>query len=359
MRDAPGRTGDAAGEAPARRPPADPGPPVAVLGAGSWGTALALLLARNGRAVRMWHRDARAAARLAEDRENKRRLPGHPFPPELSVEPGLEDAVAPAGEVLVAVPSHAFAEVIARAARAARPEAGIAWATKGLDPGSGRWLHEVAVDALGSAARAAVVSGPTFAREVAEGLPAAVAVACADLERARRLAALLHGPRFRAYANDDVVGVSVGGALKNVLAVAAGAADGLGLGANARAAIIARGLGEMLRLGEAIGARPATLMGLAGLGDLVLTCTGDQSRNRRFGLALAAGDDPGEALARMDGVVEGAPAAAAVLALARRLGVELPITEQVAAVVRGDATPRQAVEALLARAPAAEYHDEE
>ena len=331
---------------------------IAVLGAGAWGTALALLLARNGRPVRLWTRDAAAAARLAEERENRRYLPGHSFPPCLSIEPELEAGAASADEVLVAVPSHAFREVLGRVAGAVRGSAGVTWATKGLDPGSGRWLHEVAVDALGTAARAAVVSGPTFAGEVAEGLPAAVAVACADLDRARRLAGLFHGPRFRAYANDDVTGVSLGGAVKNVLAVAAGVADGLGLGANTRAAIVSRGLGEMLRLGRIAGARPATLMGLAGLGDLVLTCTDDQSRNRRFGLALAAGDTPDEARERVGRVVEGATAAPAVLALAKRFGIEMPITEQVAAVVRGDATPAGAVEALMARAPATEYEEE-
>ena len=330
---------------------------IAVLGAGAWGTALALLLARNGSTVSVWTRDPDTAGRLARDRENRRDLPGHAFPPCLSVTAELETAVASAGEVLVAVPSHAFREVLGRVAGAARDSAGVTWATKGIDPGSGRWLHEVAVDALGTADRAAVVSGPTFAGEVAAGLPAAVAVACADLDRARQLAGLLHGPRFRAYANDDVSGVSLGGAVKNVLAVAAGVADGLGLGANTRAAIVSRGLGEMLRLGRIVGARPATLMGLAGLGDLVLTCTDDQSRNRRFGLALAAGDQPDEARERVGPVVEGATAAPRLLALAERLGIEMPITEQVAAVVGGEATPAGAVETLLARAPAAEFEE--
>ena len=331
---------------------------IAVLGAGSWGTALALLLARNGHPVRLWARDATAAGALAARRENRRYLPGHSFPASLAIEPELEAAAA-ADEILIAVPSHAFREVLARAAAAAAHDgAGVTWATKGLDPGSGRWLHEVAVDVLGTAARAAVVSGPTFAGEVAKGLPAAVAVACADLDRARRLAALLHGPRFRAYANDDVAGVSLGGAVKNVLAVAAGVADGLGLGANTRAAIVSRGLNEMLRLGALVGARPATVMGLSGLGDLVLTSTDDQSRNRRFGIALAAGHGPVEARARAGRVVEGATAAPVVLALAKRFGIEMPITEQVAAVVQGEATPAAAVETLLARSPTSEYEQE-
>ena len=332
---------------------------IAVLGAGSWGTALALLIARNRAPVRLWTRNAAAAAALAIERENRRYLPGHPFPANIAIEPELEAAAAGADEVLISVPSHAFRAVLGRVAGTViRDGSGVMWATKGLDPESGRWLHEVAVDALGTAARAAVVSGPTFAGEVAKGLPAAVAVACADLDRARRLAGLLHGPRFRAYANDDVAGVSLGGAVKNVLAVAAGVADGLGLGANTRAAIVSRGLSEMLRLGRMVGARPQTLMGLAGLGDLVLTCTDDQSRNRRFGLALAAGDRPDEARERVGGVVEGATAAPVVLALAERLGIEMPITEQVAAVVRGDAAPAGAVDVLLARSPSTEYAPE-
>ena len=333
---------------------------IAVLGAGSWGTALALLLARNGRDVRLWTRDAAVAARLAGERENRRYLPGHSFPACLAVEPELEAAIGGAGEILISVPSHAFGAVLERVAgTASRNGAGVTWATKGLDPGSGRWLHEVVVDSLGTAARAAVVSGPTFAAEVAKGFPAAVAVACADLDRARRLAGLFHGPRFRAYANDDVAGVSLGGAVKNVLAVAAGVADGLGLGANTRAAIVSRGLGEMLRLGKIVGARPETLMGLSGLGDLVLTCTDDQSRNRRFGLALAAGHGPDEARERVGGVVEGATAAPMVFALAERCGIEMPITEQVSAVVRGAATPGEAANALLARSPATEYEHEQ
>ena len=332
---------------------------IVVLGAGSWGTALALLVARGGRPVQLWTRDAEAAERLRRDRENRRYLPGHPFPPGLSIEPDLEAAAGDAEEILVVVPSHAFRAVLGRVAKVARDGAGLTWATKGVDPGSGQWLHEVAVDALGTAARVAVVSGPTFAGEVAAGLPAAVAVASADLERARRIAGLFHGPRFRAYANDDVAGVSLGGAVKNVLAVAAGVADGLGLGANTRAAIVSRGLREMLRVGRVAGARPATLMGLAGLGDLVLTCTDDQSRNRRFGLALAAGDGPEEARRRVGQVVEGATAAPVLLALAERHAIEMPITAQVAAVVRGEATPTGAVEALLARAPATEHEDPE
>ena len=332
---------------------------IAVLGAGSWGTALALLLARNGHPVCLWTRNAPAAAALAAERENRRYLPGHSFPPCLAVEPGLETAAASADEILIAVPSHAFREVLRRVAGVpARDGAGVTWATKGLDPASGRWLHEVAVDVLGTAARAAVVSGPTFAGEVAKGLPGAVAVACADLDRARRLAALLHGPRFRAYANDDVAGVSLGGAVKNVLAVAAGVADGLGLGANTRAAIVSRGLNEMLRLGALVGARPATLMGLSGLGDLVLTCTDNQSRNRQFGLALAAGHGPDEARDAVGRVVEGATAAPVVFALAERFGIEMPITEQVAAVVRGDTMPAEAVETLLARSRTSEYMQE-
>lgn len=338
---------------------------ITVVGAGSWGTALALLLARNGHTVQLWQRDQDAALRMGRQGQNARYLPGFTFPPTLtSAISDLESALVPSDEVLVAVPSVGFRDTLRRIARVTQQRGadrplGVTWATKGLDPDSGRWLHEVAAELLGADARPAVLSGPTFAREVAQELPAAVALGCADPERARHLVTLFHGVRFRVYANDDVAGVSLGGAVKNVLAIAAGVADGLSLGANTRAAIISRGLREMLRVGRVAGARASTLMGLAGLGDLVLTCTDDQSRNRQFGLALAEGLAPDEARARARGVVEGAGAAIAVLGIARNHGIEMPITEQVAAVVKGAVEPARAVESLLAREPASEFGEDE
>ena len=323
---------------------------VAVFGAGSWGTALAITLARNGQATILWGRNAAELAAIARRRRNEKYLPGHEFPDALGVEPGLREAAGAAGTYLVAVPSHAFAEVVAALAAAAPAgRAGLLWATKGFDPSSGRLLHEVAGESVPAGTPLGVLSGPTFAGEVARRLPAAVTVASADAGFAREWARRLASPRFRVYTSGDVAGVQVAGAVKNVLAVAAGIADGLGFGANTRAALVARGLNEMVRLGEAAGGQAATFMGLAGLGDLVLTCTDDQSRNRRFGLALARGEPPDEAAVALGQVVEGVETSAQVMALARRFEIEMPICEQVRAVVTGATSAAGAVEALLAR----------
>jgi glycerol-3-phosphate dehydrogenase (NAD(P)+) len=324
---------------------------VAVLGPGAWGTALALLLARNGHEVRLWGHDPEEIAPLRRDRENRRYLPGIPWPPALTAGVDLAEALAGVDMALVVVPSHAYAETLARL-RARLPETtGFAWATKGLEPGGGRFLHEITTEMLGERRPAAIVSGPSFAREVALGLPTAVTVAAWDADHAHRVAALLHGSNLRAYTSSDVIGVELGGAVKNVLAIAAGIADGLGFGANARAALITRGLAEMVRLGVAVGGQRETFMGLAGIGDLVLTCTDDQSRNRRFGLAIGRGATAAAAHAAIGQVVEGAVTAREALRLARRHGVEMPITEQVDRVLNHGRDPRQAVEILLARDP--------
>ena len=288
---------------------------VAVLGAGSWGTALAVLLARNGHTTLLWGRDEAALDIIARRGSNERYLPGQRFPGGLIVEPELSRAVDAAAACLVAVPSHAFAELTARLAALPASPAGLLWATKGLDPAGGGLLHAVAARSLPPGVPLGVLSGPTFAGEVARRLPTAVTLAATDAGFAREWAARLASPRFRVYTSDDLAGVQIAGAVKNVLAIAAGIADGLGFGANTRAALIARGLSEMARLGEAAGGRAATFMGLAGLGDLVLTCTDDQSRNRRFGLALARGAAPGDAAARMGQVVEGVETSAQVLRL--------------------------------------------
>ena len=323
---------------------------VAVLGAGSWGTALAVLLARNGHTTRLWGRNKAALDIIARRGSNERYLPGQRFPGGLVVvEPELSRAVDAAVACLVAVPSHAFAELTARLAALPAKPTGLLWATKGLDPASGGLLHAVAARLLPPGVHLGVLSGPTFAGEVARRLPTAVTLAATDAGFAREWAVRLANPRFRVYTSDDLAGVQVAGAVKNVLAIAAGIADGLGFGANTRAALIARGLSEMVRLGEAAGGRAATFMGLAGLGDLVLTCTDDQSRNRRFGLALARGVAPGDAAARMGQVVEGVETSAQVARLARRLAVDMPICEQVRAVVTGASSAADAVEALLAR----------
>lgn len=324
---------------------------VVVLGAGSWGTALGLLLARNGHAVRLWGHDPDEITPLRRDRENRRYLSGIPFPPTLGVDTDLAEALAGANLVLAAVPSHAYGATLARLPPHLPPFAGFAWATKGLEHGSGRFLHEVTADVLGETWPTAAISGPSFAREVALGLPTAVTVAAPDTAYARRVAALLHGSNLRAYTSNDVIGVELGGAIKNVLAIAAGIADGLGFGANARAALITRGLAEMVRLGLAVGGQRETFMGLAGIGDLVLTCTDDQSRNRRFGLAIGRGETAEAAFAAIGQVVEGATTAREVLRLARQHQVDMPITEQVDRVLHHGQNPRQAVESLLARDP--------
>ena len=325
----------------------------AVLGAGSWGTALALLICANGHRARIWGHEVEQVEALCRDRENRMFLPGAPFPEGLSATASLDEALADATDCLVVVPSHAFRPVIARVAPLLPEGMGLAWATKGLDPRSGDLLHSVAREILGERPLA-VVSGPSFALEVARGLPTAVTVASDDPAFAERIARRLHGERFRAYTSSDMVGVEVCGAAKNVLAIATGIADGLGFGANARAALITRGLAELIRVGTALGGRAETFMGLAGLGDLVLTCTDNQSRNRRLGLALASGEGLAEAQARIGQEVEGVITALAVHRLAWRLGIEMPISEQVYRVLYEGVTPMEATRALLDREPKAE-----
>lgn len=328
---------------------------VAVLGAGSWGTALAILLARNGYRVALWGHLQEELAALDRDRENRAYLPGIPLPVGVNPEGNLRRAIEGADLLLIVVPSYAFGSVTRQAAAVAGIDrVAVGWATKGFEPGGGRLLHEVAQEAFGPI-DLAVVSGPSFAGEVARGLPTAVTVASTRLEHAQRVAGFLHSQRFRAYTSDDIIGVQVGGATKNVLAIATGIADGLGFGANTRAALITRGLAEITRLGTALGARAETFMGLAGLGDLVLTCTDNQSRNRRMGLALARGLSIQEAKAEIGQEVEGVNTAGVALTLARKLGIEMPISEQVHAVLFEGVTPAEATHALLDRGSKAEF----
>ena len=329
-------------------------PSVAVLGAGSWGTALAAVLARNGAATTLWGRDADAMARMADTRRNTRYLPDLELPAALTLSADLAGTVRGANVVLIVTPSHAFAGLLAAIAPHFPVGAGLAWATKGFDPPSGRFLHEIAAERL-PAAPAAIVTGPSFAREVAQGLPTAVTVHSADADFAQRIADLLHSPRFRAYTGNDMIGAELGGAMKNVLAVATGVADGMNLGLNARAGLITRGLNEMLRLGAALGARAETLMGLAGLGDLVLTCTGDLSRNRRLGLALGRGVGLKQAVAEIGQVVESVETADTILRLARAYALDLPIASGVQRVLREEITPAEGLRELLAREQKPEY----
>lgn len=330
---------------------AAPHPRFSVLGAGSWGTALAMHLTRMGVPTTLWARDAEAVAAMASSRENAEYLPGIRFPEDLSVSDDLAGAVRDAGVVLVVCPSHAFAELLGRVAPVLPPSARIAWATKGFEPGSGRFLHQVLADVLDRDAEGAVVTGPSFAREVADGLPTALTVASRDEDLAGTVAGALHGGTFRAYTSTDMVGAELGGAAKNVYAIATGIADGMELGTNARAALITRGLHEMMRLGGALGANPDTLTGLTGLGDLVLTCTGDLSRNRRLGLALGGGQDLETALHEIRQVVEGIQAAEEVVRLAAQHGVEVPIAEVVRRIVADGLTPTEGLRTLMARDP--------
>ncbi|MBA2238019.1 MAG: NAD(P)-dependent glycerol-3-phosphate dehydrogenase [Lysobacter sp.] len=328
---------------------------VAVLGAGSWGTALAALIARHGHAVSLWGRDAAVVEAIATRGENPRYLPGIRLPAGMQATTALPSALHGADLVLVVVPSHAFAETLHALAPLRPADAGVAWATKGFEPGSGRLLHEVAAELLGPHVPLAVVTGPSFAKEVALGLPTALTVHSAQHAFAQQIADVLHGPAFRAYTGNDMLGAELGGAMKNVLAVATGVADGMQLGLNARAGLITRGLNEMLRLNREVGGQPETLMGLAGLGDLVLTCTGDLSRNRRLGLALGQGQTLEEAVRAIGQVVESVQTADEVMRLAGRHGVELPIAEAVHAVLHGRLTPAEGLKQLLAREQKSEY----
>jgi glycerol-3-phosphate dehydrogenase (NAD(P)+) len=330
--------------------PATAPAPIAVLGAGSWGTALAVQLGRSGQPVTLWGRNPAAVQDLASQRTNQRYLPGVTLPENIRPVADLPGVVKAHRDLLVCVPSHAFRTTLA----AIRPNlvagARVAWATKGFEHKTGRLPHEVAAEELGIGVPVAVLSGPTFAREVGAGLPTAMTVAASDAAFAAALAARLSDRKFRAYTSDDMTGVEVGGAVKNVLAIGAGISDGLGFGANTRIALITRGLVEMTRLGTALGGRAATFMGLSGMGDLVLTCTDDQSRNRRFGLAIARGESASNAARTIGQVVEGQFAASAVRSVAQRLGLEMPICEQVYRVLEENVSPEDAVMALMARA---------
>ncbi|MNG93686.1 Glycerol-3-phosphate dehydrogenase [NAD(P)+] [compost metagenome] len=321
-----------------------------VIGAGSYGTALAITLARNGHPVVLWGHNPEQIQKLQHDRCNQAFLPDVAFPDTLLLEADLARALAASRDVLVVVPSHVFGDVLHQLKPHLRPDARIVWATKGLEAETGRLLQDVAREVLGDDIPLAVVSGPTFAKELAAGLPTAIALASTDAQFAEDLQQLLHcGKSFRVYSNPDFIGVQLGGAVKNVIAIGAGMSDGIGFGANARTALITRGLAEMSRLGSALGADPSTFMGMAGLGDLVLTCTDNQSRNRRFGIMLGQGKGVQEAQDSIGQVVEGYRNTKEVLALAQRHGVEMPITEQIYQVLYCHKNAREAALSLLGR----------
>ncbi|MDC5840081.1 NAD(P)H-dependent glycerol-3-phosphate dehydrogenase [Vibrio europaeus] len=326
-----------------------------VLGAGSYGTSLAISLARNGANVVIWGHDPEHMARLEAERANHEFLPGIEFPQSLIVESDLEKAVQASRDLLVVVPSHVFGIVLNNVKPHLRDDSRICWATKGLEPETGRLLKEVANEALGEGYSLAVLSGPTFAKELAMGMPTAISVASPDNDFVADLQEKIHCSKtFRVYANSDFIGMQLGGAVKNVIAIGAGMSDGIGFGANARTALITRGLAEMTRLGAALGAQPETFMGMAGLGDLVLTCTDNQSRNRRFGLALGQGKDVDTAQDEIGQVVEGYRNTKEVYLLAERMGVEMPIVDQIYQVLYQGKDANLAAKDLLARDKKAE-----
>jgi glycerol-3-phosphate dehydrogenase (NAD(P)+) len=335
---------------------------ITVLGAGAWGTAVAIALAAR-HDVLLWGRNPAQMAQTAEAHENLAYLPGFPLPAGLRVTSDLEHAIehvttppAAATPLLIAAcPVAGLRPLLEQLKQlqqsTGRPVPNIVWLCKGFEYDTGLLPHQVVRAVLGDAVAGAALSGPSFAQEVARGLPCALTVASASGELRERVVSLVHGGNIRVYGCDDMVGVEVGGAVKNILAIATGAADGLGLGLNARAALITRGLAEITRLGTALGAQPATFMGLTGMGDLILTCTGDLSRNRRVGLALAQGKPLATIVKELGHVAEGVPCAKAVRELSARLGVDMPITHAVAGVLfDGDSAPDM-VARLLARDP--------
>ena len=323
---------------------------VMVVGAGSWGTALALVLARNGHRIYLWDCLASHVEKLKAERCNNYHLPGHSFPDALTTVSRFTPLPAGVGHVLIVVPCAGLTDVLAELQSLPERNFKICLACKGIDPNT-LTLNHVLVEKYLPGLEVAILSGPSFAREVAEGLPTAVTIAAQNPSVAAEFSALFHCEVFRTYTHDDIIGVQIGGAVKNVMAIAAGIADGLRYGANTRAALIARGLAEIMRLGQAMGGKAETFMGLAGLGDLALTCTDDQSRNRRFGLALAQGKTPEQAKADIGQVVEGLHTTRVVCALADKYAVDMPISRQVQNVIDGKVTPRAAVHELLAREP--------
>ena len=322
---------------------------VAVLGAGGWGTALAVHIARLGTPVKLWGRNAALIEQLRAEHRNQTYLADVMFPPGVAPTPSLEEALATADCVVSAVPSHGTRELMRRAAPLMRADVTVVSATKGVERGTLSRMSEVIAQEVGESRSIAVLSGPSFAAELARGAPTAVLVASDEPGVAARVQEDFRSPYLRLYVSDDVVGVEVGGAMKNVIAIAAGVVEGLGLGANALAALMTRGLAEVSRLACAMGGRRDTLAGLSGIGDLILTCTGGLSRNRHVGIELGRGRALGEILAEMHTVAEGVTTTDVALELGRRHSVDMPIAAQMAAVLVGRTDPRLAVEELMLR----------
>ncbi|AFP85406.1 glycerol-3-phosphate dehydrogenase [secondary endosymbiont of Heteropsylla cubana] len=331
---------------------------MSVIGAGAYGTALSISLARNGHSVLLWGHNPAHIQQLKLTRCNKAFLPNIAFPPSLHLEISLPVALSASPNILIVVPSHMFSSILKQIKPYLRADSRIVWATKGLDPETGRLLQEVAEDILGKQIPLAVLSGPTFASELAEGLPTAITLAATDSKFSIDLQRLLHcDENFRVYSNSDIIGVQLGGAVKNVIAIGAGISDGIGFGANALTALITRGLTEMSRLGTAMGANPETFMGMAGLGDLILSCTNNQSRNRQFGILIGQGITIEIAKKTAGKIVEGYRNTKEVLAVASRYGIEMPITEQIYEVLYQGKDAYQAALTLLRRAKKSEKNN--
>ena len=329
---------------------------IAVIGAGSWGTALAIQLARAGTDACLWGMEPEVIDSLTTDRVNHRFLPGIRVPKNLRISADLEENIGAHRDILLVVPSHVFREVLQQIKPWLRSDARIAWATKGFELSTGKLAHEVAEEVLGTSIPLAVVSGPTFATEVGNGLPTAMTIAATDDVFADDLSRAFTSKTFKAYTSNDIIGVEVGGAIKNILAIATGLSDGLGYGANTRVLLITRGLRELSRLGIALGAKESTFMGLSGMGDLVLTCTDNQSRNRRMGLALAKGRSMEDISEEIGQVVEGVKAAKAVHGVAQAMGVKMPICEAVYKLLYEGMSTDDAAESLMSRPSGDEFN---
>lgn len=327
-----------------------PQSPITVLGAGSYGTALAISFSRNGSPTYLWGHNPDHIRQMQAERQNRRFLADIPFPDELYLAPELERALNYSRDILIVVPSHAFNEILSQIRPHLQPHHRIIWATKGLERDTGRLLQTVVEEQIGGDYPLAVLSGPTFAKELAQGLPTAITLAANNEQFALEFQARIHcSKHFRVYVNKDMIGVQLGGAIKNVIAIGAGISDGMGFGANARTALITRGIAEMSRLGASLGANPQTFMGMSGLGDLVLTCTDNQSRNRRFGLMLGEGLDTQTAMDKIGQVVEGFYNTKETYLLAQRQGVEMPITEQIYQMLFCGKSAQDVAHSLLGR----------
>jgi len=324
-------------------------PRITILGSGSWGSGLALLFASNGFDVALWSHNKDHIKDIKSAGENTKYLPGIKFPNNIIPTSDIQLALSDLQFLLIVVPSHAFRETLIKIKPFIHTDQKIMWATKGLEKGSCKFLYDVAIEELGTNRSYSLLSGPNFAKEIAKGLPSAITVASNDSDYANEIAEAIQNSYIRAYTSDDMPGVQLGGAIKNVLAVAAGISDGLGFGANTRSALITRGLHEMMRLGVSYGAQKETLMGLSGLGDLILTCTDDLSRNRRLGLAIGRGQSIADACDAIGQVVEGINTAAEVHRVALQKNISMPIAEQVYQVLHHGRDPKTAVQSLLTR----------